>query len=272
MATLINQGTLLFTPECGRQGSISSNVTVTEVEVNYGFEVLHAASPETFAPGDVISYTVLLRNTGSGTLYNPEVTVELPDGDLSYVAGSATAFLYANGEVTTVPLTVTQNSPVTFTLDTEIPAGGFVFIVYQATVESTDAESITSVATGRVNAGSPEGEELTDSDSATITRRLLSIVKNAPESAAVGDTISYVFEIENDSAVRISFDTLTDQLPEDFSFTGAALTVNGMSEPLVEGVDYTLSAEGLFVLTPQSTVFIPAGGSATLTITGVVTA
>ena len=272
MATLINQGTLLFTPECGRQGSISSNITVTEVEITYGFEVLHAASPEAFLVGDVISYTVLLRNTGSGTLYNPSVTVVFPDGDLSYVAGSATAFLYANGEVTAVPLTVTQNSPVTFTLDTAIPAGGFVYIVYQATVEDTLAQSITSVATGSVNAGSPEGEVLTDSDSATITRSLLSIVKSAPENAAVGDTISYVFEIRNNSAVRISFDTLTDRLPENFSFTGVTLTVNGVSVPLVEGVDYTLSSSGLFVLNPQSTVFLPVGGGATLTITGVVTA
>lgn len=137
MATLVNQGTLLFTPESGAQQKLSSNTTATVVTVTYGLEVSHAAAVDTFVPGDTVSYTVLLRNTGTGTLFEPRVTVDFDGSALSYVDGSATAFLYANGTVTAVPVTAAQNSPITFTFDTVIPAGGILFLSYDALVAST---------------------------------------------------------------------------------------------------------------------------------------
>lgn len=272
MPTLINQGTLFFTPHCGDQQSLDSNITTTEVNVNYGLEVSHAATPTTFAVGDTIFYTVLLRNTGSGTLYNPFVVVDFVGGELSYVAGSATAFLYAGGDVVAVPVTVTQNSPITFTLDTAIPAGGFVYITYRAVVDSATANAIVSTAQGGANEGSETGPTITDSDTATITRTQLTVVKSAPETASVGDTIQYQFIITNTSNVTITLDSLTDQLPEGFSFTVATLTVDGVSVPLVAGTDYTVSDTGFFTLDPIALIMLPAGATAVLTVSGVVTA
>ncbi len=272
MPTLINQGTLFFTPHCGAQQSLDSNITTTEVNVNYGLEVSHAATPTIFAVGDTIFYTVLLRNTGSGTLYNPFVVVDFEGGELSYVAGSATAFLYAGGDVVAVPVTVTQSSPITFDLDTTIPAGGFVYITYSAVVESATEDEIVSTAQGGANQGSETGPTITDSDTATITRTRLTIVKNAPETASIGDTINYQFAITNTSDASIALDGLTDQLPEGFSFTVATLTVDGVSVPLVAGTDYTVSDTGLFTLAPATAIALPAGATAVLTVSGVVTA
>ena len=70
----------------------------------------------------------------------------------------------------------------------------------------------------------------------------------------------------------MSLDGLTDQLPEGFSFTGAALTVGGVVVPLTAGVDYTVTPDGLFTLTPSTPISIPGGATAILTLTGVVTA
>ena len=272
MATLINQGTLLFTPESGTQQSLTSNITTTEVSVSYGLEVSHAATPTTFAVGDTIFYTILLRNTGTGTLYNPFAAVNATGGELSYVAGSATAFLYANGDVTAVPVTVTENSPITFDLDTVIPAGGFVYIGYEAVVVSATDNEIVSTAQGGASEGSETGPTITDSDTATITRSLLTITKDAPETASVGDSILYRFTVTNSSGAPVSLDALTDQLPEEFSFTSATLTVNGVSVPLEAGVDYTVSDTGLFTLNPVAPITLPAGAVALLTVGGVVTA
>ena len=272
MATLINQGTLFYTPQLGAQQSLTSNSTTTEVSVFYGLEVSHAATPTTFAVGDTITYTVVLRNTGTGTLYNPFVTVEATGGDLSYLAGSATAFLLVNGTATPVPVTVTQNSPITFDLDTAIPAGGLVYLVYRAVVESATENTIVSTAIGGANEGSEVGQTITDRDTATITRVPLTIVKSAPETAGVGDTIIYRFAITNQSDEAITLDSLTDRLPESFSFTAAALTVNGSDVPLTAGTDYTVTAEGLFTLDPVTTITLPAGATAFLAISGVVTA
>lgn len=272
MPTLINRGTLLYTPYLGDQQSLDSNITTTEVNVSYGLEVSHAATPVTFAVGDAIFYTVLLRNTGSGTLYNPFVVDDFEGGELSYVAGSATAFLYAGGDVVAVPVTVTQSSPIIFDLDTTIPAGGFVYITYSAVVESATEDEIVSTAQGGANQGSETGPTITDSDTATITRTWLTIVKNAPETASVGDTINYQFTITNTSDAAITLDSLTDQLPEGFSFTVATLTVGGVVVPLVAGTDYTVNNDGLFTLDPVALIMLPAGATALLTISGVVTA
>ena len=272
MATLINQGTLSFTPQNGTQQSLVSNTTATEVSVSYGLEVTHAASPTTFTVGDTIVYTVLLRNTGTGTLYNPFVTINVTGGELTLVQGSAEAFLYANGTVSAVPVTATQNSPITFVLDTAIPAGGFVYLTYSVVVTGAEANEIVSVANGAANEGSPTGPTISDSDSATITRVLLSVVKNAPQTAQVGDSISYQFVIENTSAAPITLDSLTDALPEGFSFTNAMLTVNGVNIPLTAGVDYTVSEAGVFTLAPAAQITLPVDGTAVLTLNGVVTA
>ncbi|MBQ2773571.1 MAG: hypothetical protein IJF45_04425 [Clostridia bacterium] len=271
MPTLINRGTLLYTPYLGDQRSLDSNITTTEVNVSYGLEVSHAATPTTFAVGDTVFYTVLLRNTGSGTLYNPFVVVDFVGGELTYVTDSATAFLYAGGDVTALPVTVTQNSPITFTLDTAIPAGGLVYITYSAVVDSATANVIVSTAQGGANEGSETGPTITDSDTATITRTQLTVVKNAPETASIGDTINYQFAITNTSDASIALDGLTDQLPEGFSFTVATLTVDGVSVPLVAGTDYTVSDTGLFTLAPATAIALPAGATAVLTVSGVVT-
>jgi len=272
MAILTNQGTLLYTPAGGTQSSVSSNITTTELTVSYGLEVSHAAAPVTFVTGNEILYTVLLRNIGTGSLYSPTVSVDAGEGNLDYVEGSAAAFLYAGGEVTPVAVTVTENSPLTFTLDAVLPAGGFIYLVYRSTVVSSTAESILSTATGTAREGSESGDIITDSDTATITRTLLTIVKEGPETASVGDTVSYTFTITNSSAAPISIDRISDQLPQQFSFTGVTLVIDGVNVPLEEGEDYTVSANGLFVLTPSFTAFIPAGDTAILNITGVITA
>lgn len=269
MATLLNQGTLLFTSQ-GAQSSAVSNTTSTELLVNYGLEVTHSASPVNFTDGSPIVYTVILRNTGSGALALPQVTVDLGGDALDYVEGSATAFLYVNGVATPYPFSVFEGS-VIFSFTDPIPAGGIVFLTYTATVNGTAGDEITSTAIATAREGVATGPVVTDSDSVTVTRTPITIVKSAPATAEVGDTISYVFEITNNTAAPIGLDSLTDQLPAQFDLTAVSLTVNGATVPLDEGTDYTV-VNGLLTVSPASTVALSGGATALLTVTGVLTA
>ncbi|MBQ3063217.1 MAG: DUF11 domain-containing protein [Clostridia bacterium] len=272
MATLINQGTLFFTPDDGVQQSLMTNITETEVEVTYGLSVFHGVTPDTFAVGDTLSYTVVLQNTGSGTLYTPNVGITVTGGTLALVPDSVTAYLLTADDVTAVPVTVTVGEPFGFVIDTAIPVGALVYLNYRATVTAATGDLLVSTAIGGANAGSPTGPILTDSDTAIARRQTLQITKSAPEEASVGDTIAYRFFITNSGEESVTIDGLTDRLPAGFSFTGAALVVGGVIVPLVAGVDYTVTDEGLFTLTPSTRITLPAGSSAQLTITGVVTA
>ena len=263
---------MLFTPEGGTQSSLASNITTTDVSVTYGLSVSHSVSPSTFTVGDTLNYTVLAENTGTGQLFNPFVSVTASGGTLDFVEGSETAFLYAGGALTPVALTVAGTDPLTFATNTVMPAGSILYINYQSTVTAADAGEIVSTATVGANEGSETGVTISDSDIATVTRTLLSIVKTAPESASVGDTINYQFTITNTSAGGVVLNALNDQLPVGFAFSGVTLTVGGVAVPLVEGTDYTVSDTGLFLFDPAATVTLPAGEAAVLTISGVLTA
>ena len=271
MATLLNQGTLLFTPEGGTQSSVVSNTTSTDLTVSYGLSVSHSAAPTTYGTGDVILYTVVLRNTGSGTLILPTVTVDLGGDALTYLPGSAAAFLYDGTTLTDYPFTVSGGS-VVFSFSDALPAGDEVILYYRATVNATAGDSITSVATAVAYEGVATGPAVTDSDAVTITRAPISIVKSAPASAEVGDSVSYLFTVTNQTSGSITLDQLTDQLPEQFALTGVTLTIGGVVTPLVQGADYTVSATGLLTVAPAATLTLGAGETVLLTLNGVMTA
>ena len=283
MATLFNQGTLLYTPEGGEQRSIVSNTTGTEVTVDYGLEVEHAASPDTYAPGDSIVYSVIVRNTGSGTLFDLAVRAALADGALDYVEGSAVAFLSAPGGTTPYPVVATADGEgVIFTFSEPLPGGATVFLLYRAIAsgQSTatarrrpcphECESIVSTVTVTAHEGSPEGEVISESASTTIRCVPLTIVKSAPADAEVGETIAFRFTVTNQTDAPIVLDRLTDQLPAQFSFTALTLEVNGVNVPLL-GTDYQIVG-GLLTVDPAAIITLPAGGQAIYTVTGVVTA
>ena len=180
MAILQNQGTLLYTPAAGEQQSLNTNITTTEVSITYGIAVYHSVTPDTFAVGDTVSYTVVVQNTASGSLYTPNVAIGVTGGTLTLVPASATAYLFAGGTVTPVSVLVTGGAPFGFVLDTVIPTGGFVYLNYDAVVSAATDDIIVSTATVGANEGSPTGAVITDSDSAAITRTTLSVTKTAP--------------------------------------------------------------------------------------------
>ena len=269
MATLINQGTLRFTPAGGTQSSVISNSTATDFQVSYGIRVVHGASPDTFVVGDTIRYAVVLENTGSGALSSPTVTTDLGGGALDYVEGSAAAFLYDGADVVGVTVSVTEGSAV-FTFAEDIPGGATLILVYDAVVNATAGDTVVSTATGSATDG--DGVTLSDSDTATITANPISIVKSAPASAQVGETIQYTFTVTNNTGGDVVLNDLTDALPAGFSFTGITLTIAGTPVPLTEGLDYTVTPDGVLTLSPAAEQTLPAGAVATVVITGVVTA
>lgn len=276
MATIFNQGTLTFTPEGGTQTTVSSNITGTELTVTYALNVSHAASPETYTEGDTIRYTVAMSNEGTGTLTDPTVTVDLAGGALQYVPGSAVALLYNGTTLTSVPFTVVAGSLI-FDLNTTLPAGSTLYLTYDVTVDQSalPAEQVSctliSVATGAANEGSTTGPVITDSDTATITCVPVSIVKSAPDNVNVGDTATFSFTLSNNTASPVGIDSLVDQLPAQFSLTAVTLTQGGITTPLVEGTDYTVSGTVLTVA-PAATLSLGGGENALITITGVITA
>ena len=129
MAIFSNQATLTY-----NGSSTNSNIAYGEI-----LDVLVAtktAVEGSYAPGQIVTYVVTLRNTGNGALTGLTVTDDLGGYDfngttvypLTYETGSAA--LFTNGVPQAAPA-VTAGPPLVFS-GISVPAGGDTVLVYQA--------------------------------------------------------------------------------------------------------------------------------------------
>ena len=116
MAIFTNQATLVY-----NGGSANSNIAIGEI-----LEVLSAdktAVEGTYAPGELLTYVITIRNTGTAAFTNLTVTDDLGGGvnpPLTYETG--TALYFVNGVPQAAPA-ITAGPPLVFTGIT-VPAGG----------------------------------------------------------------------------------------------------------------------------------------------------
>ena len=148
MAIFSNQATLTY-----NGSSTNSNIAYGEI-----LDVLTAtktAIEGNYTPGQLVTYAVTLRNTGTTALSGLTITDDLGgyafNGTtvypLTYEDGSAT--LFANGVPQAAPAVV-AGPPLVFS-GIAVPAGGDVVLVYQARANAyanpTDEGSIVNTVT-----------------------------------------------------------------------------------------------------------------------------
>ena len=279
MAIFTNQATLVY-----NGGSANSNIAVGEI-----LEVLSAdktAVSGTYAPGELVTYVVTIRNTGTAAFTNLTVTDDLGGGvnpPLTYEAG--TALYFVNGVPQAAPA-ITAGPPLVFTGIT-VPAGGDTTLVYQArangyasplaggTIDNTvtiTGGGLTAPVTATETVNAVIGADL------TITKTI------TPAQVSDNGTVTYTFLIQNsgnealvatdDAAVTDTFDPV---------LTGITVTLNGVA--LAQGTGYTYDeTTGAFSTVP-GVITVPAAtytqdpvtgiytgtpGLATLTVTGTI--
>lgn len=284
MAIFSNQATLTY-----NGGSTNSNIAYGEI-----LDVLTAtktAIEGTYAPGELVTYVVTLRNTGGTALTGVTVTDDLGgyvfEGNtvypLTYENGSATVFV--NGVPQAAPA-VTAGPPLVVS-GLNIPAGGDLVLVYQAR-----ANQFADPAAGGtiINTVTVTGDGITTPITATETVTAasapeLTISKAiSPTQVVDNDRVTYTFVIQNtgnEAVVATDNAVITDTF--DPILTDLVVTYDGAT--WTEGVQYTYdAATGLFATLPGA-VAVPAAtytqdpvtgaytltpGIATLTVTGTI--
>ena len=284
MAIFSNQATLTY-----NGNSTNSNIAYGEI-----LDVLVAtktAVEGSYTPGQIVTYVVTLRNTGTGALTGLTVTDDLGgypfNGGtiypLTYEAGSVTMF--TNGVPQPAPA-VAAGPPLVFSGIT-VPAGGEVTLVYQA--RANDFANPTAEGT-IVNTVTVTGDGLSAPITATETvpaeaEPVLTICKSITPSQVVdNDRVTYTFLIQNtgnqpvvatdNAAITDTFDPILTALT--VTFNGAAWT---------QGVQYNYDeTTGLFSTVPGQ-ILVPAAtyvqdpvtgaytatpGTATLVVTGTI--
>ena len=279
MAIFTNQATLTYTG-----GSANSNVAVGEI-----LEVLSAdktAVSGTYQVGELVTYVITIRNTGSAAFTNLTLTDDLGGGvnvPLTYESG--TVLYFVNGVPQAAPA-VTPGAPLVFSGIT-VPAGGDAVIVYQAQVNAFAPPLSGGTITNTVTiTGGGLTAPITATETVTVAvGPAISIIKTiTPAQVADNGRVTYTFLIQNsgNQAVTAEDDaTITDTF--DPVLTDITVTLNGVT--LAEGVGYTYDeTTGLFTTVP-GVITVPAAtftqnpgtgaytrtpGLATLIVTGTI--
>ena len=278
MAIFTNQATLVY-----NGGSANSNIAVGEI-----LEVLSAdktAVEGSYAPGELVTYVITIRNTGTAAFTGLTVTDDLGGGanaPLTYEAG--TVLYFVNGVLQAAP-TVTAGPPLVFTGIT-VPGNGDAVLVYQARANGYASPQIEGTITNTVTI---TGGGLTAPVTATETVNAaigpdLSITKTiTPAQVADNGRVTYTFLIQNSGNQPITAaDAAAINDVFDPILTDLAVTLNGTV--LAEGTGYTYNAAtGQFdtvpgvITVPAATytqdatgVYTTTPGIATLTVTGTI--
>ena len=270
MAIFSNQATLTY-----NGNSTNSNIAYGEI-----LDVLVAtktAVEGTYTPGELVTYVVTLRNTGTAALTGLIVNDDLggyPFGGttvypLTYEAGSIAMF--TNGVPQPAP-GVTAGPPLVINGIT-VPAGGDVVLVYQAraneyanpTVDGTILNTVTVTGDG-LSAPITATETVTTeiAPNLTITKSI------TPSQVVDNDRVTYTFVIQNsgnEAVVATDNAAITDTF--DPILTALAVTFDGAT--WTEGVQYTYDeTTGLFTTNPGQ-ITVPAATYTQDPVTGVYT-
>lgn len=278
------------------QATLTYNGNTTNSNIAYGeiLQVLAAtktAVEGAYAPGQLVTYVVTLRNTGNTALTGLTVTDDLGSYQfngttvypLDYEADSI--LLIVDGVPQAAP-TVTAGPPLVIS-GISVPADGDVVIIYQA----------------RANAFADPGAEGTIENTVTVTggglstpvtatetvdaagEAALTITKSiSPAQVVDNDRVTYTFVIQNygtEPVVATDNAAISDLF--DPILTDLVVTFNGVT--WTRGVQYNYNeATGLFATVP-SQILVPAAtvtrdpvtgaytvtpGVATLVVTGTI--
>lgn len=271
MAIFSNQATLVY-----NGNTVESNIAYGEI-----LDVLAAtktAVEGTYAPGQLVTYVVTLRNTGSTILSDLNVTDDLGgytfNGTtvypLTYEAGSAA--LFVDGIPQAAPAVV--SGPPLVVSGISIPAGSDAVLVYQARAndfaDPAAGGTIVNTITATGN-GISSPITATETVTAAIAPQLTISKSIAPAQVVDNDRVTYTFVIQNignEAVVATDNAAITDVFDPILS----ALTVTFNGTVWTQGVQYNYNqATGVFTTNP-SQIVVPAAVFTQDSVTGVYTA
>ncbi len=267
MAIFSNQATLTY-----NGNSTNSNIAYGEI-----LEVLAAgktAVEGSYVPGELVTYAVSLRNSGTTALNGLTVTDDLGGYDfngttvypLAYEANSVQ--LFVDGVLQAAP-TVTAGPPLVIS-GINIPAGGDAVLIYQARVTNfAPAQADGSILNTATITGAGLTTPVTAQETVNAAQRpVLTITKSiSPAQVTDNDRVTYTFLIQNSGNAPVALAdnaAITDTF--DPILTALTVTLDGVA--LAEGTQYTYDqTTGLFQTVPGQ-ITVPAATYTQDTTTG----
>ena len=265
------------------QATLTYNGNTTNSNIAYGeiLDVLVAtktAVEGSYTPGQLVTYVVTLRNTGTAALVGLTVTDDLGGYDfngttvypLTYEAGSIAQF--TNGVPQAAPAVVA--GPPLVVSGITVPAGGDVVLVYQARANEYADPAVGGTIDNTVTVtGDGLSAPITATETVTAeVQPALTISKSiTPAQVVDNDQVTYTFVIQNTGNQAV---VATDNaaITDTFDPILTALTVTFDGVVWTQGVQYNYDeATGLFTTVPGQ-ILVPAASYVQDPVTGAYTA
>ena len=270
MAIFSNQATLTY-------GGNTTNSNIAFGEILDVVAATKTAIEGVYAPGQLVTYVVTLRNTGNAALTNLTITDDLGAYEfagntrypLTYEAGSAAFFV--DGVPQAAPA-VTAGPPLVIT-GINLPSGSDGVLVYQARANEFADPAVGGTIVNTVTVtGNGINEPITATETVDVaTEAELTISKSiTPTQVVDNDRVTYTFVIQNtgnEAVVATDNAAITDTF--DPILTDLVVTFNGAA--WTEGVQYNYDeATGLFTTVPGQ-ILVPAATYTQDPVTGAYT-
>ena len=230
-----NEAKIRYRYPAGSVDSLVSNVVSVVVKGQAGFVLQKTVQPAAVAPGDSLTYSIVIRDTGTVALSNV-VIVDTLSPSLQ-VLGTAKGTL--NGSIVkwTIPTLAAGGKDtlkISAVLQSNLPAGSVVPNKVFGT-DSTGKTLVTSV------------------DLAVSQKPLLDLRKTVSKSlVATGDTVMYMLSIRNYGNCTLTTIRLTDTMPSSVSAIAVSpnATISGSvvrfsSDSITSGVTDTVLVTAL---------------------------
>lgn len=219
------------------EGTVATINTNEAIQLNGGAPFNTSA---TAGPGDIVSFMVLLENTGNTTGTHPRI-VNMLDNNLTYVPGSSYMQVKRNNQDYRVQLDdhlINFNGQtITWAFDNMAPRpDAALYLIFQAKVaDSATSTVVKNHSSAQFDGVAKDTNEvtLTINRSAGVSFNLQKQVKNVTlhdnlwyddrlASASAGDTVAYRLNLINTGSTTAQNVLLKDLLPAGLQFTGNA--------------------------------------------------